>query len=376
MHSGANRDDFVIVVMKSIFAALTIFQPCQRVKTAHRVVRLNMMSISGGIPVDFAPGCKIIETSPTEIKKMKLFKVVMLICGLLSVFTAQAKTYMVGVALANLDLNFVSILRSQMEKQLKDKGLNSQFADAKGDVSLQIQQVDDFINQGADAIIINPVDTQGVMPVIAAAQKANIPLIFVNRKPEVKLTGKMAYVGSDSALSGKMEIEALAKRLDNKGNIAILMGALSTEEARQRTKAVEDYVKDHPGLKVIQKQSANWQRNEAVDKTLSWLQDGNDINAIIANNDEMAIGAIMALDQLKKSNVLVAGIDGTPDGLQFIKNGKMAVTIFQDAKGQATGAVDVAYDMLSGKKTEAYNWVPYQTVTKENYQEFTSKNQK
>ena len=307
---------------------------------------------------------------------MKLFKVLMLICGLLSVFTAQAKTYMVGVALANLDLNFVSILRSQMEKQLKDKGLNSQFADAKGDVSLQIQQVDDFINQGADAIIINPVDTQGVMPVIAAAQKANIPLIFVNRKPEVKLTGKMAYVGSDSALSGKMEIEALAKRLDNKGNIAILMGALSTEEARQRTKAVEDYVKDHPGLKVIQKQSANWQRNEAVDKTLSWLQDGNDINAIIANNDEMAIGAIMALDQLKKSNVLVAGIDGTPDGLQFIMNGKMAVTIFQDAKGQATGAVDVAYDMLSGKKTEAYNWVPYQTVTKENYQEFTSKNQK
>ena len=307
---------------------------------------------------------------------MKIFKVVMFICGLLSVFTAQAKTYMVGVALANLDLNFVSILRSQMEKQLKDKGLNSQFADAKGDISLQIQQVDDFINQGADAIIINPVDTQGVMPVIAAAQKANIPLIFVNRKPEVKLTGKMAYVGSDSALSGKMEIEALAKRLDNKGNIAILMGALSTEEARQRTKAVEDYVKDHPGLKVIQKQSANWQRNEAVDKTLSWLQDGNDINAIIANNDEMAIGAIMALDQLKKSNVLVAGIDGTPDGLQFIMNGKMAVTIFQDAKGQATGAVDVAYDMLSGKKTEAYNWVPYHTVTKENYQEFTSKNQK
>jgi hypothetical protein len=69
MHSGANRDDFVIVVMKSIFAALTIFQPYQRVKTAHRVVRLNMMSISGSNPVDFAPGCKIIETSPTEIKK-------------------------------------------------------------------------------------------------------------------------------------------------------------------------------------------------------------------------------------------------------------------------------------------------------------------
>ena len=307
---------------------------------------------------------------------MNIIRLLVVMCSLLSVCNVQAKTYMVGVALANLDLNFVSILRSQMDKQLKEKGMNSQFADAKGDVSLQIQQIDDFINQGADAIIVNPVDTQGVMPVITAAKKANIPLIFVNRKPEVKLTGKMAYVGSDSALSGKMEIEALAKRMDNKGNIAILMGALSTEEARQRTKAVEDYVKDHPGLKVIQKQTANWQRNEAVDKTLSWLQDGNDINAIVANNDEMAIGAIMALDQLKKSNVLVAGVDGTPDGLQFIKNGKMAVTIFQDAKGQATGAVNVASDMLNGKSTEAYNWVPYQTVTQENFQEFISKNQK
>lgn len=305
--------------------------------------------------------------------KIRYLLIVACICSSLSV---QAKTYMVGVALANLDLNFVSILRSQMEKQLNEKGMKSQFADAKGDVSLQIQQVDDFINQGADAIILNPVDTQGVMPIIKAAQNANIPLIFVNRKPEVPLTGKMTYVGSDSALSGKMQIEALAQRMNNKGNIAILMGALSTEEARQRTKAVEDFVSAHPGMNVIQKQTANWQRNEAVDKTLSWLQDGNDINAIVANNDEMAIGAIMALDQLKKKDVLVAGIDGTPDGLQFIKNGKMAVTIFQDAKAQAIGAVNVASDAIAGKKINTYNWIPYQTVTQANFQEFSEKNQK
>ncbi|PLV63746.1 substrate-binding domain-containing protein [Erwinia sp. B116] len=307
---------------------------------------------------------------------MKKFKWLLILISALSVFTAQAKTYMVGVALANLDLNFVSILRSQMEKQLNEKGVKSQYADAKGDVSLQIQQVDDFINQGADAIILNPVDTQGVLPIIRAAQKANIPLVFVNRKPETALTGKVAYVGSDSAVSGKMEIEALAQRMNHKGNVAILMGSLSTEEARQRTKAVEDFVSAHPGMKVVQKQTANWQRNEAVDKTLSWLQDGNQIDAIVANNDEMAIGAIMALDQLKKKDVLVAGIDGTPDALQFVKNGKLAVTIFQDAKGQAIGAVDVALAMLAGKKTEVYNWVPYQTITQANLQEFSDKNLK
>ncbi len=99
-------------------------------------------------------------------------------------------------------------------------------------------------------------------------------------------------------------------------------------------------------------------------------------NAIAANNDEMAIGAIMALKQAKKSGVLVAGIDGTPDGLQFIKNGDLAVTIFQDAKAQAIGAVQVTRAMLDHAKTEPYNWVPYATVTRENYPQFAQMNQK
>lgn len=135
----------------------------------------------------------------------------MLACSLF-VVTAQAKTYQVGVALANFDLNFVSILRSQMARELAAQQLQGQFVDAKGDVALQVQQVDDLINQGVDAIILNPVDTQGVQPMMAAAQRAAIPLIFVNRKPEVPLTGATAYVGSDSALSGRLQMEALAKK--------------------------------------------------------------------------------------------------------------------------------------------------------------------
>lgn len=143
------------------------------------------------------------------MKKTRLL--LMLACSLF-VVTAQAKTYQVGVALANFDLNFVSILRSQMARELAAQQLQGQFVDAKGDVALQVQQVDDLINQGVDAIILNPVDTQGVQPMIAAAKRAAIPLIFVNRKPEVPLSGATAYVGSDSALSGRLQIEALAKK--------------------------------------------------------------------------------------------------------------------------------------------------------------------
>lgn len=288
----------------------------------------------------------------------------------------QARTAQVGVALANFDLNFVSILRTQMMHELDTQGMKGQFSDAKGDVALQVQQIDDFINQGVDAIILNPVDTQGVLPMIQAAKNAGIPLIFVNRKQEVPLTGAMSYVGSDSALSGKMQIEELAKLMNYRGNIAILMGALSNEEARERTRAVEEFVAQHKNMKVIEKQTAKWQRNEAVDVVSSWLLNGRSINAIVANNDEMAIGAIMALNQAKKKDVMVAGIDGTPDGLQFIKNGEMVVTVFQDAKAQATGAVRVANALINKQKTDNYHWIPYQTVTRANYEQFIQQNQK
>lgn len=300
----------------------------------------------------------------------KILNVLLLITAMLS-SGVQAKTALIGVALANFDLNFVSILRTQMVHELDAQGMKGQFSDAKGDVALQIQQVDDFINQGVDAIILNPVDTQGVLPMINAAKRAGIPLVFVNRKPEVPLTGPMAYVGSDSALSGKMQIEALAKIMNYRGNIAILMGALSNEEARERTRAVEEFVAQHPDMKVIEKQTARWQRNEAVDVVSAWLLNGTPVNAVVANNDEMAIGAIMALNQAKRKDVLVAGIDGTPDGLQFIKNGEMVVTVFQDARAQATGAVSVASALVHKQKTANYHWIPYQTVTKENYPQFS-----
>ncbi|WP_426768464.1 sugar ABC transporter substrate-binding protein [Erwinia aphidicola] len=307
---------------------------------------------------------------------MNMKKSGLLILALAVAPTSQAKDLHIGVALANFDLNFISILRTQMAKEMEKEQIQGQFEDAKGDVAVQVQQVENFINQGVDAIILNPVDTQGVKPMMDAAKRANIPLIFVNRKPEVELSGKMAYVGSDSLLGGRMEMEALAKRMNYKGNVAILMGALSAEEARQRTKATEEVIAKYKEMKVVEKQSAQWMRNEAVDVTSSWLLSGDKIDAIAANNDEMAIGAIMALNQSGKKDILVAGIDGTPDALQFIKSGKLALTVFQDAAGQGKGAVTMAKQVLDGKNADKFMWIPYQVVTQENYAEFSAKNVK
>lgn len=307
---------------------------------------------------------------------MNIKKSGLLILALAVAPATQAKDLRIGVALANFDLNFISILRTQMAKEMEKEKIQGQFEDAKGDVAVQVQQVENFINQGVDAIILNPVDTQGVKPMMDAAKRANIPLIFVNRKPEVELSGKMAYVGSDSLLGGRMEMEALAKRMNYKGNVAILMGALSAEEARQRTKATEEVIAKYKEMKVVEKQSAQWRRNEAVDVTSSWLLSGEKIDAIAANNDEMAIGAIMALNQSGNKDILVAGIDGTPDALQFIKSGKLALTVFQDAAGQGKGAVTMAKQVLDGKNADKFMWIPYQVVTQENYAEFSTKNVK
>ncbi|KMV68302.1 rhizopine-binding protein [bacteria symbiont BFo1 of Frankliniella occidentalis] len=307
---------------------------------------------------------------------MNMKKSGLLILALAVAPASQAKDLRIGVALANFDLNFISILRTQMAKEMEKEQIQGQFEDAKGDVAVQVQQVENFINQGVDAIILNPVDTQGVKPMMDAAKRANIPLIFVNRKPEVELSGKMAYVGSDSLLGGRMEMEALAKRMNYKGNVAILMGALSAEEARQRTKATEEVIAKYKEMKVVEKQSAQWMRNEAVDVTSSWLLSGDKIDAIAANNDEMAIGAIMALNQSGKKDILVAGIDGTPDALQFIKSGKLALTVFQDAAGQGKGAVTMAKQVLDGKNADKFMWIPYQVVTQDNYAEFSAKNVK
>ncbi|ERH61744.1 MocB [Pantoea dispersa EGD-AAK13] len=287
----------------------------------------------------------------------------------------MAKDIQLGVSMALFDDNFLTILRTAMQKEMQKDNIKGQVEDAKGDVAQQLQQVQNFIGQGVDAIIVNPVDTNAVKPIMDAATKAGIPLVFVNRKPAGQLTDKMAYVGSDSELAGRLQMEALAKAMNGKGNVAILMGDLANESTRDRTKGVEAVVAKYPGIKVVQKQTAKFTRNDAVDVVSNWMTAGDDIQAIASNNDEMAIGALQALGK-NPNHILIAGVDGTPDALQMLKNGKMVATVFQDAKGQGEGAVQTAVKLANGEKVEKIINIPYQLITKDNMAQFENRNQK
>jgi len=258
---------------------------------------------------------------------------------------------------------------------MQKDGVKGQVEDAKGDVSQQLQQVQNFIGQGVDALIVNPVDTNAVKPIMDQASKAGIPLIFVNRRPGAELTGKMAYVGSDSELAGRLQMEALAKAMNGKGNVAILMGDLANEATRDRTKGVEEVAAKFPGIKIVQKQTAKFTRNDAVDVVSNWMTAGDQINAIASNNDEMAIGALQALGK-NPDKILIAGVDGTPDALQMLKQGKMVATVFQDAQGQGEGAVQTAIKLVKGEKVQKIINIPYQLITKDNMEQFTNRNLK
>jgi inositol transport system substrate-binding protein len=139
----------------------------------------------------------------------------------------------------------------------------------------------------------------------------------------------VVFVGSDDLEAGTLEMEALARLMNHRGNVAIMVGELASNGAQLRTKAVEDVVAKYPGMKIVEKQVANFQRERGLDLMNNWLTAGAEIDAVAANNDEMAIGAIMAIQQagLPAGKVLVGGVDATPDALAEVVRGPLAVTV-------------------------------------------------
>jgi inositol transport system substrate-binding protein len=297
-----------------------------------------------------------------------------LLCG-----TAYAEN--IGVSMAKFDDNFLTVLRNGMTDYAKTKsGVNLQIEDGQNDVNKQLSQIQNFIAQKVDAIIVNPVDTDATPQMTKLAVDAGIPLVFVNRMPsDSKLPEKVAFVGSNEADSGTLEMKEVCKLLGGKGDIVVIMGELSNQAARQRTQDVDDVIAKEPctGIKIVQKQTANWDRTQAIDLMTNWITSGLKPAAVVSNNDEMAIGAIQALKQagLAGGKTIVGGVDATQDGLGAMKDGDLQVTVFQNAAGQGKGAVDTALALAKGEKiADPMVWVPFELVTPANMDTYLKKN--
>ncbi|MBD8236819.1 MULTISPECIES: sugar ABC transporter substrate-binding protein [Pseudomonas fluorescens group] len=281
----------------------------------------------------------------------------------------------IGVSIAQVDDVFLAQMRDYMATHAKElPGVTLQFEDAQGDVVRQLNQVQNFTAQGMDAIIVNAVDTAATQKMTVNAQQAKIPLVYVNRRPEFKdVPPGVGYVGSDEIKAGEIQMRYLAQKMGGKGNLAIMLGLLSNNATHNRTLGVKNVLKDYPDIKIVEEQSAEWQRSKAIDLMNNWIVSGRKIDAVAANADEMAIGAAMAISQAGMQpgkDILVAGSDGGAAGLDAVKKGQLLVTAYQDNKGQAVGSIDLAVKMVKKQPYEAELTIPYQQITKDNYQAF------
>ncbi len=280
----------------------------------------------------------------------------------------------IGVAMSQFNDKWLSYMLDSMQEY--SKGLTDVeviYVDGKADVNTQLGQVETFIAQGCNAIVVNPVNTDATEPMTKAAKEAGVPLISVNRlfKNQDEAT---SYVGSESIKAGIMEMEYLAEKMGGKGNVAILVGDPGNEAAIKRTEGFKEVIKKYPDIKIVAEQIGMWQRDKGMSIMENWLQSDLKIDAVASNNDEMAIGALKAIEAAGKlGTILVGGVDATPDALEYMKAGKLNVTVFQDAAGQGVGAIKTAVAAAKGEKVEPIVWIPYELVKPEDVDKYIAK---
>lgn len=292
------------------------------------------------------------------------------------VFSGSTYARFIAVSVSAED-NFRNLITNNIERAVDEVG-DEVFIDAAGgDFETQLTHVKNFVAAGADAIIILSAGTPEQNKRFFEYAK-KVPLIFVNVEPLKNLKEmppNTVYVGSNEEQSGTMQMEELARLAAFKGKVALLMGEENHPAALMRTLDVKNVLAKYPEMTLADSKTGNWQRNQAYKIVSDWIKNKVNFNILVANNDEMIIGGIMALKDagLDPKRYFTGGIDATPDALREMAQGNLNVSVLQDAAGQARSAVDAAYLLINQKPVASPYWVPFRLVTAENYAEFLNK---
>jgi inositol transport system substrate-binding protein len=274
--------------------------------------------------------------------------------------------YTIGISYQNLQNEFVLNIQDAVRARARELNVKLIETEGQGKAENQISQVENFLALGVDAIILNPFDKYGSAPVVSIAKREGKPIVVLNAMV-VNLDKADAYVGSDDTEAGRIAATHICKLLNGKGNIAIIRGPNGHSAEIQRTTGIREVLKDYPEINVLFDQTANWDRAQGLNLMENWLSTGKEINAVIAQNDEMALGAYKAIEAAgKQDKISVIGIDAISDALKAVKEGKLCATVFQDARGQGGLALEIAVKLLRGEKIDHLNHIPFQLVTKEN----------
>ncbi|MGT2742383.1 galactose ABC transporter substrate-binding protein [Streptococcus plurextorum] len=300
--------------------------------------------------------------------------------------SGSGETYDVGIAIYKFDDNFMTLYREELQKYFDELSKETgntyvlDIQDGKQDQATQTEQINNFIAQGKDVILANLVDPTAAGTIINSAKSANIPVVLINREPEVAelevWPGKTAYVGADATQSGTYQGEMIADT-SNKGDIngdgkvsyITLFGDPANVDAQQRTtysvKALKETIEVDP---LAEPYLANWDTAKGQEMTASALEQfGDKLEVIFANNDGMAVGAVTAIEAAGRTvgkDIYVVGVDAIPDAMELLADGKLTGTVLNDHFNQSHTAADVAVKLMKGEEVASYYWVDYVKVTK------------
>lgn len=281
--------------------------------------------------------------------------------------------FKIGITHYGLQSEFTTLIARAQQEIADELGVEIEIFDGNYDVNTQIGQFENMIAQGFDAIIFSPVDAEAMSIAVDKAHDAGVPVIGVNTRVESdKLT---AYVGSDDVTAGEIEMEYIAEKMGGKGNIVVMEGPIGQSAQIQRREGIHNVLEQYPDIEILSEKTANWSRSEGLSLMENWLQAfAGQIDAVVSQNDEMALGAINALEEKGlKNEIPVIGVDAISDALESVKQGIMDATVFQDAQGQGTKSVEVALSYLKGEPIEEEYWIPFELVTQDTAQDFLDK---
>ncbi len=255
----------------------------------------------------------------------------------------------VGVSVYDMS-SFITAGKAGIDAYAKANNVDVLWNSANLDVSTQANQVDQFINAGVNAIIVVPVQANSLAPQVAAAKAKKIPFLAVNAGLDSpNLAGTVL---PDDVKAGEQEMQMMADKLGGKGTIVVLQGPLGQSGELDRTKGIKNVLAKYPKMKILAMDTADWKRDEAVNKAKNWLSSfGGKINGIVSENDDMGLGALQATREAKVKLPIV-GVDGIQDGLAAVKNGGFIGTNLQDGTVELATGLAVATKIARGEKVD------------------------
>lgn len=259
---------------------------------------------------------------------------------------------------------FVAAIADAAQARADELGVKLVMYDAGGDVNKQISDVETMIAQKVDAVIVIPQSVEGSAPVVGKCNDAGIPIIIDNG--DIADTNFTAFVGCTDQESGEILGQWFVDNVEKGSKVCIIEGPMGQSGQVGRYAGFEAVgMLEH--FEVLSTQTANWKRDEAMALVEDWItQYGEDLKAIICENDDMGLGALSACKAAGRSDIVVGGVDGLDDAVAAVKAGEYGISVLQDSQGQGAVGVDVALQIIKGEEYEKDTRIPFRAITAEN----------